>query len=371
VALLVLALALVSRVEFELATGSLVPTQLVLVPMLLLLPAPVVPLCVAASYSLAGLADWIRGRRHPQRLAVLLASCWHSVPPALLIALWATPSPAWNQTPLYLAALAAQFACDFTASAGREWIAFRISPRKLLPFFGWIYAVDALLAPIGLLAAFATATMRYAFLLTLAPVCLLALLAHERRSRIRRAQRFQNAYDGAYLDARRDALTGLANRLAWEEAVARAQSACDRTATPASVILLDVNWLKQANDSRGHAFGDEVLRRVAALVRANVREQDLVARIGGDELAVLLANADAARCADAVERLRQAFASAPPVEGFRLSVSLGSATAAGGDTLASAQRRADAELYAEKRHPSATGVAPVSPLGLQSSASLS
>ena len=339
-ALLVLMLALASRIEFEVGTGSAVPTQAVLVPMLLLLPPPVVPLCVAGGYALGGLVDSAKGRRHPQRLAVLLGSCWHAVGPALVLALFAGPV-GWSRWPVYLGALAAQLAFDFASSAGRERIAFGISPRKLLPFFGWVYAVDALLAPVGFLAALESRTMRYAFLLALAPVGLLALLAGERRSRIQRAQAFQHAYDGAHLEARRDALTGLANRLAWEEATAEA-------ATPASVIVLDVDCLKLANDSRGHAFGDEVLRSVAAVVRGSVREHDLVARIGGDEIAILLANAGEERCAEATTRLREAFAASAPLDGFPLSVGLGCATAGAGLTLAEAQRLADARLYADK-----------------------
>jgi diguanylate cyclase (GGDEF)-like protein len=345
-ALLVLMLALASRVEFEVGTGSAVPTQLILVPMLLLLPAPVVPLCVAAGYGLGGIVDSVEGRRHPQRLAVLVGSCWHAVAPALVLALFADPGVRWSQWPVYVAALAAQFAFDLASSAGREWLAFGHSPRRLLPFFGWVYSVDLLLAPVGFLAALESGSMRYAFLLTLAPVSLLALLAHERRGRIQRAQAFQHAYDGAHLEARRDALTGLANRLAWHEATARAEAA-GAGAAPASVIVLDVDCLKLANDTRGHAFGDEVLRRVAAIVRGSVREQDLVARVGGDEIAVLLVDADREQCADAVTRLRDAFAASAPLDGFPLSVALGFATAAG-MTLAGAEQLADSRLYAEK-----------------------
>jgi diguanylate cyclase (GGDEF)-like protein len=339
-ALLVLMLAVASRIEFEIGTGSAVPTQAVLVPMLLLLPPPVVPLCVAGGYVLGGLVDSAKGRRHPQRLAVLLGSCWHAVGPALVLAIF--PGPVgWDGWPVYLGALAAQVAFDFASSAGREWLAFGISPRKLVPFFGWVYAVDALLAPVGFLAALESRTARYAFLVVLGPLGLLGLLARERRSRIQRAQAFQHAFDGAYLEARRDALTGLANRLAWEEATVEA-------ATPTSVIVLDVDCLKVANDSRGHAFGDEVLRRVAAVVRGSVREEDLVARIGGDEIGVLLANADEERCAEATTRLREAFAATAPLDGFPLSVGLGCATTGPGLTLADAQRLADARLYAEK-----------------------
>ena len=347
-AVLVATLALVSRIEFEVGTGSAIPTQLVLVPMLFLLPPPLVPLLVAAGYALGGLVDHAKGRRHVQRLAVLLGNCWHAVAPALLLALFAGPTPRWNQWPLYAGALVAQFVFDFASSAGREWLAFGISPRKLLPAFRWVYTVDALLAPIGFLAARESGTMQFAFLLTLGPIVLLALLARERHGRIERAQQFQQAYDGAYMDARRDPLTGLANRLAWQEATARAEEALANTATPSSVIVLDVDCLKLANDSRGHAFGDELLRRVAAIVRGTVREQDLVARIGGDEVAVLLPNADESRCAEALARLEDAFADTEPLDTFPISVTLGFATATAGASLADAQRQADARMYSGK-----------------------
>jgi len=348
-ALLILGLALVSRIEFEIGTGSVVPTQAVLVPMLLMLPAPFVPLCVAAGYALSGAIDHAKGRRHLQRLAVLLGNCWHAFAPALVLALFAAHGPRWADWPLYVAALCAQFAFDFGSSAGREWLAFGISPRKLMPSFRWVFTVDALLAPLGLLAAFESQKQQFAFLLALPPVCLLGLLARERSGRIARAQAFQQAYDGAHVEARRDALTGLANRLGWDEAIARAQRALDTTATPASVIVLDVDGLKLANDSRGHDFGDDVLRRAAALVRGSVREQDVVARVGGDEIAVLLPNAAESGCAEAMTRLREAFAFSGEFDGHhRLSVALGHATAAAGDLLAGAQREADVRMYAEK-----------------------
>jgi diguanylate cyclase (GGDEF)-like protein len=345
--LLVLALAAVSRVEFAVGTGSAVPTQLVLVPMLLLLPRPLVPLLVAAGYALGGVVDHAKGRRHLQRLAVLLGNCWHSVAPALLLALFAAPTPRWSDCPLYLAALALQLAFDFASSAGRERLAFGISPLRLLPFFGWVYAVDLLLAPVGLLAALQSTTMRFGFLLVLPPAGLLALLARERRGRIERAQAFQHAFDGAHVEARHDALTGLANRLAWEEAIADAEAARRDAAVPASLVVIDVDNLKAANDSRGHDFGDEVLRRIAATVRGAVREHDLVARVGGDELAVLFPGADEPRCAEALTRLRQALAEAARLDGFPLSAALGFATA-GKATIAEAQRLADDRMYAEK-----------------------
>src|SRR5207249_1319957 len=102
------------------------------------------------------------------------------------------------------------------------------------------------------------------------------------------------------------------------------------------------------NDSNGHDFGDDLLRRVATLVRGTVREQDVVARVGGDEVAVLLPNAGESRCAEAVMRLREAFAFSAHFDGYPLSVSVGYATAGAGATLADAQREADTLMYAEK-----------------------
>jgi diguanylate cyclase (GGDEF)-like protein len=305
-------------------------------------------LCVAAGYALGGIVDHVKGRRHVQRLAVLLGHCWHAVGPVVILALFAGPDPSWRDWPIYLAALAAQFAFDFVSSAGREWLAFGRSPKKLLPFFVWVYAVDILLAPLGLLAAFQSERSSFAFLLTLGPLGLLRLLARERHQRIERAQAFQQAYDGAHVEARRDALTGLANRLGWQEAVARAERALAEHSTPASVIVVDADDLKRANDTRGHDFGDELLRRIAALVRGTVRVQDVVARVGGDELAILLLNGDEHRCAEVVARLREAFEETGPLEGVPISAALGSATAVAGRTVSGALQEADRHMYMEK-----------------------
>jgi PleD family two-component response regulator len=108
-----------------------------------------------------------------------------------------------------------------------------------------------LLAPAGLLAAFASVTMQFAFVLAAAPAGLLWLVARERRGRIERAQAFQDAFDGARVEARRDPLTGLANRLAWEEAVELADAALRASSGPTSLIVIDIDGLKEANDGRG------------------------------------------------------------------------------------------------------------------------
>ena len=83
--------------------------------------------------------------------------------------------------------------------------------------------------------------------------------------------------------------TGLANRLAWDERLASCSSSDD---APTSCVLLDCKGLKEINDTYGHRIGDELLCRIAVVLRASVRMHDLVARFGGDEYGILLLDAD-------------------------------------------------------------------------------
>jgi hypothetical protein len=151
-----------------------VPTELLFVPMLFALPGPIIPLCVAGGYLLGASPDYAIGRVHPQRALVLLCSCWYAVGPILVLSLPGGGPPRASAWPIYLAALEAQFGLDLASSAAREWFAFGNSPRSLFPIFAWVYAVDTLLAPIGLLASLAGGQMEFAFLLALPLVGLLA-----------------------------------------------------------------------------------------------------------------------------------------------------------------------------------------------------
>lgn len=102
---------------------------------------------------------------------------------------------------------------------------------------------------------------------------------------MRRAER-------AEAEALTDALTGLYNRRGWEQLLAAEESRCRRFGHPACVISIDLDELKQVNDTQGHASGDKLLQRAALIIREAVRQQDIVARIGGDEFVVLAVEID-------------------------------------------------------------------------------
>ena len=100
-----------------------------------------------------------------------------------------------------------------------------------------------------------------------------------------------------------DALTGLANRRSWDDQLARAIAHAERTHETLSVAVCDVDGLKELNDRQGHAAGDALLRGIAERWRADARAADLIARVGGDEFAILLPGADEVAAQDVVERL--------------------------------------------------------------------
>jgi hypothetical protein len=194
VAVLVLAFAALANVEFEIGAGSAIPTQLILVPMLFLLPLGWVPLAVAVGYWMSLNADVVRGRRHRERVVVLLCSCWYVVGPVLVLLVWGEGPPRWDHWPVYVAALAAQFAADLGSTLVRERRALGISLRGLVPMAAIAYGVDLALAPLGLLAAVAAIGMTYAFLLVLPVAVLLAIFARERRHRLEQEEELNVAY---------------------------------------------------------------------------------------------------------------------------------------------------------------------------------
>jgi putative nucleotidyltransferase with HDIG domain len=198
-ALLVVVYAVVTRVEFDAGAGTVVPTQIVLVPMLLLLPVPLVPLLVAAAIVLADAAQAVRERRSPQRAVTALADAWFAVPPALVLVLAGAQTPAWEDAPWYALALGAQLAGDALITMARARLALGVRPGAMRHELALVYRVDVLLAPVGLLAAFGAAEAPYAVVLVLPLVALFALFARERGARIDHALELSQAYRGTAL----------------------------------------------------------------------------------------------------------------------------------------------------------------------------
>jgi diguanylate cyclase (GGDEF)-like protein/PAS domain S-box-containing protein len=157
-----------------------------------------------------------------------------------------------------------------------------------------------------------------------------------------------------------DGLTGLANRRAFDEALEREWKRTLREGTQMSLLLLDIDHFKRFNDENGHQVGDDCLRAVAAAAVSAVRATDMVARYGGEEIAVILPAVNAAGAAETAEKVRAAIVGlglthrGNPEGGGWVTVSIGAATALArhGGTMTmpeSLLQTADKALYKAKR----------------------
>ena len=155
VAFLSLAYAVCLAVEFKVGTGYTVPTLLVFVPMLFLLPPAVVPVAVVAGHLAIYLFNVARGRRHPARFIVVFGQSWHALGAALVFAAWPPGAATWSDAPLVLAAFVAYVAFDALASLSVDHFGHGESVRSLIASTAWIYAIDLLLLPLGLALAIA------------------------------------------------------------------------------------------------------------------------------------------------------------------------------------------------------------------------
>lgn len=148
-----------------------------------------------------------------------------------------------------------------------------------------------------------------------------------------------------------DALTGLLSRRAFEAAADHQLSERLRDDRSISLALVDVDWFKTVNDTWGHPVGDAGLRHVARVLEASVRIDDMIGRIGGDELAILLPHTGLEAARAVAERVRSAVARSPYQAAgatVPLSVSIGLTEARSGETREQLMARADAALYAAK-----------------------
>jgi diguanylate cyclase (GGDEF)-like protein len=151
-------------------------------------------------------------------------------------------------------------------------------------------------------------------------------------------------------DATTDPLTGLANHRAFQERLRAEVARAARHAGPLAVALVDVDNFKAVNDAGGHAVGDEVLRGVARVLGEHLRTEDVLARVGGDEFAVLLPEATATAATAALERARRAVERAPHAGGARVTISVGVCDVVHATDAEQLTRFADGALYWSKEH---------------------
>jgi diguanylate cyclase (GGDEF)-like protein len=169
------------------------------------------------------------------------------------------------------------------------------------------------------------------FVDTLASAAVVATVVYSLRERLER-------------EARTDSLTGLLNRRAFRERLEAELVRSRRTGEPVALVVVDADHFKTVNDHRGHAAGDAVLARLGDVLREAARGTDAVARIGGEEFAIVLAGTDAAGADALAARVHAALAATG-----ELTVSAGVAETAPGGDADILLRRADDALYAAKR----------------------
>jgi len=148
-----------------------------------------------------------------------------------------------------------------------------------------------------------------------------------------------------------DTLVPVPNRRAFVRELGRVISYSQRYSVPSSLIYFDINNFKQINDGHGHAAGDAALLAVAGALLENLRESDLVGRLGGDEFGVILAQADEEQARVKAEQLATAITETPvDHEGrrFQVSVSFGTTTFREGASPGDAMAAADRAMYQNK-----------------------
>ena len=146
-----------------------------------------------------------------------------------------------------------------------------------------------------------------------------------------------------------DPLTGLANRRATLDWLGSLVAASDEDEDPLAVLMFDVDHFKRINDCFGHQTGDQVLKRVADLARAQLRAEDVVGRIGGEEFVCIVSGLSELETRGLAERLCRAIANGSEADSLpKATISVGLARLRNGDTPEDLLARADAALYEAK-----------------------
>jgi diguanylate cyclase (GGDEF)-like protein len=315
-----------TRFEYEVGVGSAALAQLAFVPLLFAVPLKFIPLAVGLGSAAATGVLKLRGGK-PTLCPNAIGTSWFTLPPVLLLLATGEKAFSWHSWPLYAAAVVLQSVADVVPAVIYERIVNATPLRPLAGVLATVYGFDFLLTPIGLLIA---AEGGWSLLAVLPFTSVLFLLSRERRKVVQLTELTHI-----------DALTGAANRRAFDERLAMEQARATRAGSELSICLLDLDRLKTYNDTFGHPAGDELLCRVVAEWSAVLRPEVLLARIGGDEFGVIVPDASTNAAEVVVGRLRGV---TPPETTF----SAGFVTWDGVETMAEAIQRADSALYRAK-----------------------
>jgi len=338
------------QVEFEAAVGVTVPSEQVLVAMFLVLP-PTMPPVIALAALIWVKPSWMLRPYRGYSFLLRAASAWQTMGPALVLYHFGDGSARLSQWPLYVGALLAQFALDILMAAIRTR-SLGMPLRSVVRPLGWTWCIDGVLATVGLSAVVATNGSFAMIPFLVAPVGLIWLLASDRRQQVERSLSLGKAVMEARDEARLDPLTGVANRRAWEEAMAAAQTEVDASwgTRIAAIAVADVDRLKRVNDTLGHSVGDALIAATASSLLRDAPEGATIARLGGDEFGVLwVTTREEYEAFDFVATLTGAMTGSDALEHVPVLASIGFATTPPAATVEAALEVADAELFAHKQ----------------------
>ncbi|TMK95521.1 MAG: diguanylate cyclase [Actinobacteria bacterium] len=332
--------AFVARlIKFPIGAGYVVPSYLVLVPMLLLLPPGLVPLLTAGGLLLGTLIKSLARRAERERVLMSIPDAWHALGPAVVLVAAGPVHGGVHAALVYAAAFAAGCMVDLTSATVREAAIQGLRSHLQLRVIALVWLVDAALAPLGLLVAHAAVHERADLLLILPVNGLLLALSRERNARIAQAHRRLEAL-------LTDPLTKLGNRRKLS-ADLEARFAKASTSAPLVLALFDLDGFKGYNDTFGHLAGDALLARLGVKLKAAVEEHGSAYRLGGDEFCVLLsapAQELGRGLAAAVDALKESG------ERFAVGASYGAvALPAEAANLEHAIQLADERMYERKR----------------------
>lgn len=337
------------RTVYKSTRGATVPTEPVLVAMLLVLPATwVFPLVLLAATlgsigddSLEGLAWWQTG-------LTVARQAWVAVAPVALLIALGESSPGARSLSLVAAVIAVQLAADGVLVLLEELLSRALS--EVVRPLAWTMAIDAMLAVVGYSIVEATSGHLPGLLLIVTPIVLMRLLSYDRETYFSEAQDLKSAYSEVTQEARRDPMTGLLNRRGWEETLEDTMAGLRQATEPTTTTILaaDLDRLKFTNDTYGHLAGDSLICGFADILSECLPSHASIARLGGDEFAVIVTGPTSAGAPDLIATVRAAVTAAPAIGAVRVSASLGQATYPPAANLDAAVNAADHAARVDK-----------------------